>query len=138
VGPRGPVQEQEKRTAQTYGMISDGGFPKKEHILKTKDFKAAYKTGRYSKRGGLVFYSAPNSLDHNRLGFSISSSVVALASLRNRIKRLMREAYRHNRVALKPGHDIVLVVRKEPGKNISYEWAEKTFLSLAKEAGIMI
>lgn len=118
-------------------MISDGTLRKREHILKTKDFRAAYRKGRAVRRGGLVLYYLPNSLAHNRIGFSISSSVVKLASIRNRVRRVFREAYRKKKADVKPAFDLVLVVRKNPGKKVTFSWAEGLLLSMAKEAGIL-
>ena len=44
----------------------------------------------------------------------------------------MREAYRKNKAALKPGFDMVLVVRKDIHKIVSYDSAKTLFFSLAK------
>ena len=118
-------------------MISDGKFRKKEHILKSKDFMAVYRKGRSFKRSGVVMCCAPTALGHNRLGFSISSSVIKLASLRNRLRRVFREIYRKRRATMKSAFDIVFIVRRNPGKNISYEWAESVYTALVKEAGIL-
>lgn len=116
-------------------MISDGSFPKKEHLLKPKDFRAAYRNGRSVRRGGLVLYCLPNSLGHNRIGFSISSSVVRAATARNRIRRLGREVYRKNKARFTGGCDLVVVVRRSPGKRLSYDWAEGLLMGMAREMG---
>lgn len=118
-------------------MISDETFRKKEHILKSKDFREVYKRGRSCKQSGFVLSVMPNSLTHGRLGFSISSKNVKLAVIRNRIRRLFREVYRKNKPIFKTDFDMVLVVRKNPGKNFLYEEARSVFLALAKEAGIL-
>ena len=118
-------------------MISDGKFRKKEHILKSMDFRAVYRKGRSFKRNGIVLCCLPSPLTYNRLGFSISSSVVKLACVRNRIRRLFREIYRKEKRAAGAAFDMVLVVKKNPGKNISYRWAESIYLALVKEAGIL-
>jgi len=119
------------------GCISDGTLRKHEHILKTKDFRAAYRKGGAARRSGFVLYYLPNAFTHNRLGFSISSSVVRLSSIRNRIRRVFREVYRKRKAAMKAAFDLVVVVRKNPGKKISYEWVENTFLAMAREAGLL-
>ncbi|MCM8761137.1 MAG: ribonuclease P protein component [Candidatus Omnitrophica bacterium] len=119
-------------------MISDGDFRKKERILKTRDFRIAYKKGRSLRKDGLVLYFLANGLSYNRVGFSISSSTVKLATLRNRIRRLFREVYRRKKTSMKTAFDIILIVRKNPGKATSYKWAEETFSALLKQAGIML
>jgi len=118
-------------------VISDERFAKREHLLKTKDFRAVYKKGRSSKKDSVIFYWLRNELTHGRIGFSISSRNVKRASSRNRIRRLFREAYRKNKKALKCGFDIIIIVRKELVKRGSYKDVEKVFLKLADSAGIL-
>jgi len=118
-------------------MTSDGDFKKKEHVLKTKDFGRIYKSGRCHKKDGIVLYSRANDMTFGRIGFSISARKVRLASTRNRIRRVFREIYRKNKNALKPGMDIVIVVRNGPGKKFLYKDAEVAFFKLAKESGIL-
>jgi len=58
----------------------------------------------------LVAFARPNNLPHPRLGISISRSV-GTAPRRNRIKRLLREAFRLHQHDWPKGYDLVLVVR---------------------------
>lgn len=119
-------------------MIPDETFGKKEHIIKSKDFRAVYKRGRSFKKSGFVLSVAPNDLAHNRMGFSISSSNVKRACIRNRIRRLFREVYRKNKALFRPAFDMVVIVRKNPGKKFLYEEAHSAFLCMAKEARILL
>ena len=73
----------------------------------------------------------------NRIGFSISAKSIKKASRRNRIRRLLREAYRRNKKFLKSGFDMVLVVRRNPAQTFSYKSAEKIFRDLTKEAKVL-
>ena len=118
-------------------MISVEKLGKREHILKPREFSAVYKKGRSFKKNGFVLCVLPNGLPHSRLGFSIGSANVKRATIRNRIRRLFREIYRKNRAALKSTVDMVLVVRRSPGKKFLYKEAEKSFYALTKEAGIL-
>jgi len=118
-------------------MISDEKFPADEHILKTKDFREAYRNGRSIRRESFVMYCRPNSLGRRRIGFSISSRSVKLAVRRNRIRRCFKEAYRKARLRLAGNVDIVIVVKKDPGKGYTYEQYEKAFWHLAKGHGII-
>lgn len=119
-------------------MISDERFSKEERLAKTKDFRRIYKKGVFLKRGGLILYYLPNALEKNRLGFSIRAKNIRLAARRNRIRRLLREAYRRSKKVLKKGYDIVLVVKSDLAKTIVYRDAEEIFLKLAKEAGLLV
>lgn len=124
-------------TVRSRGAISDERFRKNEHILKSKDFRAAYKKGTFFKKESAVLYRLRNDLGHNRIGFSISSRNVRLASSRNRLKRLFREVYRRTRKDLKTAFDLVFVIRTDPGKNFSYKKAEEIFMSLVKKGAIL-
>ncbi|MCX5666405.1 MAG: ribonuclease P protein component [Candidatus Omnitrophica bacterium] len=118
-------------------MIPDEGFAKEERLIKTKDFRKVYKDGRSYKAGFVILRLLPNAASMNRVGFSISARSIKRAFRRNRIKRLFREAYRRNKKILKKGFDIVFVVRRDAKVGFSYAEAEKLFLGLSKQAGII-
>ena len=118
-------------------MISDEKFVAREHILKTADFGRCYKKGRCYRKSPLILYCLPNDLGNGRIGFSISSKNVKNASGRNRIRRILREVYRLNKKLFKTGFDIVIVVKQDVSKKISYRSAEIDFLKLVKDAGIL-
>ena len=118
-------------------MIPAETFPKQERLIKTKDFRKVYSDGRSYKAGFVVLRLLPNAALTNRVGFSISAKSIKRAFRRNRIKRLFREAYRRNKNILKKGFDIVFVVRRDCGRGFSYAEAQKLFLGLSKQAGIL-
>jgi len=118
-------------------MISDEKFPAGEHILKTKDFREVYRNGRSVRRESFLMYCRPNGLGRRRIGFSISSRSVKRAVRRNRIRRCFKEAYRKARRRLVGDVDIVIVVKRDPGKNYTYDQYEKAFWHLTKGHGIL-
>jgi len=112
-------------------------FPKTEHILKTKEFREIYKNSRSFRRDPFVFYCRPNGLSRRRIGFSISSRNIKLATRRNKIRRMFKEIYRKSRLRLAAGIDIVIIARRDPGKEFGYEDYRKAFDLAAKFLGIM-
>ena len=60
--------------------------------------------------GPIGVFAKPNGLKQSRLGLSVPRRV-GTAVARNRIKRLLREAFRLNQHELPGGYDIVVTVR---------------------------
>ena len=117
---------------------SDETFAKKERLVKTKDFARVYKSGSSFTDGPFVLKTLSNTLNFNRIGFSIGARNIKSAVKRNRIRRLFRETFRKNKSVLKKGFDMVLIVRREPAASLSYEKAKKIFLQLTKKSCISI
>jgi ribonuclease P protein component len=59
-----------------------------------------------------TLFGLPSDLDYCRLGLTVPRKVGG-AVRRNRVKRLLREVFRHNRTRLEPRMD--LVVNARPG-----------------------
>ena len=60
--------------------------------------------------GPLLVYALPNELSHSRIGLSLGRRI-GNAVRRNRIKRLLRESFRLNRMEWPDGYDWLVVVR---------------------------
>lgn len=87
------------------------GLPRDARIRRAGDFAALrHASGRLGGRCFSVRYR-PNGLDHARLGLAISKRVSKRAVERNRIKRLLRESFRHVRMQLPPV-DLVVMARE--------------------------
>ncbi len=77
------------------------------------DFQRVRKTGRSWAHPFAVVCVLPNDLPHNRYGFSVSKRLGG-AVVRNRVKRLLREAVRttpQEMGALVSGYDVVFIAR---------------------------
>ena len=85
-------------------------FPKSLHLRKPAEFSAVYDARARESRGPLLVYAVPNVLGHPRVGLSTSRKVGA-APRRNRIRRMLREAFRLMRHDFPRGYDLVIVVR---------------------------
>ena len=80
-------------------------------------------------------YSLPNDLGHQRMGISISRRV-GTAPRRNRIKRLLREAFRLSPIVLPRGYDLVIVVR--PHAPLEFSEYQKLFAQLVEKSDILL
>ena len=85
-------------------------YPKSHRLGGKLQFSAVFDAKVKETRGPLAVYSLPNERGHPRLGISISRRV-GNAVRRNRIKRLLREAFRIHQHDLPGGYDLVIVVR---------------------------
>ena len=85
--------------------------------------------------GYLVLYARRNRTGTNRVGITVGKKL-GKAHIRNRTRRRIREVYRLNEEAFLPGWDIVVVARS---KAVDAEFARltKSYLNLAKKAGIL-
>ena len=88
----------------------DARFPAALRVKKGRDFDRAYALRERRDFGALVVYGVPNGLPIARLGLSVSRRV-GCAVVRNRFKRLLREAFRQHVQADAAGLDLVVVVR---------------------------
>src|SRR5580704_16534192 len=94
-------------------------FPKSEHLRRPADFRRVYDRHCSRRAELLTLYACPNDLDHPRVGFSVSRKVGG-AVLRNRLRRLYREAYRLVRERLPGGLDLVILPRGAGEPDLQY------------------
>ncbi len=90
-------------------------FPAHLRLKSPADFQAVYDRKKSAADGLLIVYARENGLPHPRLGVSVSRKVGG-AVVRNRYKRLFREAFRLTRPELPAGVDLVLIPRPQAGE----------------------
>ncbi|MBA3003176.1 MAG: ribonuclease P protein component [Desulfurivibrio sp.] len=78
-------------------------------LLKPWQYRLVYSQGKRVRGQNFSLIYLPNSTTGNRLGISIHG--VRQAVQRNRIKRVIREFFRHNPGFLEPFSDVVFAVR---------------------------
>lgn len=83
-------------------------FPKVARVRTTGEFKTIYERRCKASDGTLLVFVASNSLGKTRLGLSVSRKF-GNAVMRNRLKRLVREAFRLSRDELPAGIDLVVI-----------------------------
>ncbi|WP_372750399.1 ribonuclease P protein component [Litorivivens sp.] len=90
-------------------------FARTSRLLNAKDFKQVFDTARLKvSTPELLFLACPNQTPHARLGLVIAKKHVKLAVQRNRIKRIIRDSFRHHQHDVS-GLDIVVLARKGLG-----------------------
>jgi ribonuclease P protein component len=118
-------------------------MPKRRRLSRSGEFDRVYRDGSSHATRYLVLYSFPRRADDDsgaeiRLGVSASRKVGG-ATERNRVKRVLREAFWEAADRLPQGHDFVLVARPEIGELIEREGlagAQTSLEEALSEAGI--
>ncbi len=85
-------------------------FVKTQRLLKASDFKTVFEAPVKSSDACFTILACRNQLTHARLGMAISRKVSKKAVIRNRIKRVLREYFRHHHAQLS-GLDLVIMAR---------------------------
>lgn len=107
-----------------------------EKLKKNSDFQKVYKHGRSFANRLLVVYVLFHPENPNRkIGFSISKKV-GKAVQRNRIRRLLIEAYRLNQQLFREDLDLIIIPRKKI-VGATYSEVEKWMIKLFRKAGIL-
>lgn len=96
---------------------SDYRFSRIHRIRRTPEFQRAYQYRCAVSDSRLLIFAIANRTNQTRIGLSVSRKVGG-AVVRNRWKRLLREAFRLQRASLPIGLDLVCIPRGEtiPGR----------------------
>ena len=107
------------------GTLKRFSFPKTKRLVRNSQFKAVLARNLRISNGLLTLYMAENDCGYPRLGISVGKSL-GNAVVRNRLKRLAREAFRQNQNRIPAGFDYLLMVspqysRKMEGRQLTFE-----------------
>jgi ribonuclease P protein component len=96
--------------------VSKHAFSKSLRLLNSSDFQAVFDKAPFrASHQYLLVLARQNSLKTPRLGLVIAKKHVRHAVQRNRIKRLIRESFRHRQQYL-AGLDVIVLARKGMGE----------------------
>ena len=109
------------------------GFPPALRLHKGSEFDAVFREGSSASDGMLVIHALPNGGTEPRLGLAVGKALGG-AVARNRVKRLLREAFRLRRRDLPAGHDLVAVPRADPAEAWTLAACERSLVCLAARA----
>ena len=119
-------------------------FPKSKRLLTSRQFKTVLSRKLRAADELMILFMAQNSLNHPRLGISIPKSIKK-AVLRNRLKRLVREAFRQTQYQIPQSFDYLILMSaelavsdvdklpKDSIKNLSFEQVQNSFLTLVEQ-----
>ena len=96
-------------------------------------FRAAFREGSRARGRLLVVLARWNWLPESRLGVSVGKRIVKSSPGRNRLKRLVREAFRLRREHLPMGVDLV-VLPQVPPSEFRFEAVAEELERLARQA----
>jgi ribonuclease P protein component len=126
------------------GKLKQLSLEKKKRLISNRQFKAVLNRSLCVSDGLLILYMAENNLDYPRLGVSVSKSC-GNAVQRNRLKRLLREAFRQSQDRIPGGYDYLLMISskglklgksmpsKRPINRIDFEQMKNSFLALVNK-----
>ena len=113
---------------------------RRQRLSRSAEFDRVYREGRSHANRYLVVYSFPREGEDERdprLGVSVGRKVGGAVE-RNRVKRLLRDAFWAVAEKLPDGHDFVIVARPESGELASREGesgVERSLRELLEKAG---
>ena len=105
-------------------------FSKANRLRKRREFLKVYEERETHFFRKVVIYTMKNGLDHCRLGITIPKKV-GCSVVRNRIKRVLREAFRIAKELFNDNYDIVVNAKKD-SKSLTFFEALGIFEDLAK------
>ncbi len=87
-------------------------LPKANRLTKKNDFDLVFKNGKTIKGDFLIVKILKNQLEESRFGFVVSKKVSNKATVRNKVKRRLRDAVARELENIPKSMDVVMVTLK--------------------------
>jgi ribonuclease P protein component len=111
-------------------------FPQTSRLKTPEEFQRVYDRKKSASDNILIVYGCENEHGRPRVGLSVSKKV-GNAVVRNRYKRLFREAFRLTQHELPPGIDLILIPRLGVAPP-SLEFWKSSLLKLSQQIAIRL
>ncbi|NQV13537.1 MAG: ribonuclease P protein component [Parcubacteria group bacterium] len=111
-------------------------LPKANRLQKDDDFARVHRHGRFFKCQFVAIKSLSNRRPESRFGFLVGIKVSKKAIVRNKVKRRLREVVRLALPDIKPGFDVVIMVRPEAADK-TYQEIETALRSAFQQARLL-
>jgi ribonuclease P protein component len=112
-------------------------FPPSERLRRQKDIQLCMREGKRLRHPLLTLYVRWREGAGRQVAFSVGRRVAKKATVRNKIKRWLREAYRTKRWAMKEGVDM-LIVAQPPCAATNFHAVNAALTELLWRAGVLI
>lgn len=112
-------------------MKENFGLPKSSRLGSNRTFQKVYQEGRSVAGRYLVLHWRKKEEEKSKIGFAAGKKLGS-AVVRNRLKRIMREAWRLYPMEMPEGYDFIIVARRSlVGQGL--EEAQKGLLEVLKK-----
>jgi ribonuclease P protein component len=105
-------------------------------LRRSADFESLRRNGQRWHHPLAILVVNPNGRPGSRFGFS-ASRYIGKATVRNRVKRLLREAVRKRIETIQPGWDCLFIARS-PAAEADYHEIEEAVAQLLWRADVLI
>ena len=114
--------------------MGEFAFPPALHLKRPSEFRTVLDRGAKRHTGGFILFRAANRLERPRLGVSISRKIGG-AVVRNRVKRLVREAFRLNWRSWELSGTDLVVIAKRGAASLSFHDVSREFAGALPSRG---
>lgn len=86
-------------------------LPRRHRLARRSELTTVLRRGAPARTGRLLVKAYRNGRPYSRFAFTVSNRVARRATVRNRLRRQLRESVRRLFPLLQPGYDVVVVVQ---------------------------